>query len=91
MLISALNFCVRYTAENLMRFGAPRNTDHPEFRQPLAVDVWKSVVESLDPAAKITILSNGPLTNLASIIHLKNSSSVIQVNPMTRINLSSQV
>ncbi|XP_030534956.2 uncharacterized protein LOC115744019 isoform X2 [Rhodamnia argentea] len=68
----------RYTAENSMRFGAPRNTDHPEFRQPLAVDVWKSVVKSLDPAAKITILSNGPLTNLASIIHLKNSSSVIQ-------------
>ncbi|XP_030466976.1 nucleoside hydrolase 3-like isoform X1 [Syzygium oleosum] len=68
----------RYTAENSMRFGAPRNTDHPEFRQPLAVDVWKSVVKSLEPAAKITILSNGPLTNLASIIHLKNSSSVIQ-------------
>ncbi|KAI3407195.1 uncharacterized protein J3R85_021211, partial [Psidium guajava] len=68
----------RYTAENSMRFGAPRNTDRPEFRQPLAIDVWKSVIKSLDPAAKITILSNGPLTNLASIIHLKNSSSVIQ-------------
>ncbi|KAL5768411.1 hypothetical protein ACOSQ2_015194 [Xanthoceras sorbifolium] len=68
----------RYTAENSVEFGASRDTDHPELRQPSAVDVWKSIVESLDPGSKITILTNGPLTNLAKIIHLENSSSVIQ-------------
>ncbi|KAH9688899.1 iu nuc hydro domain-containing protein [Citrus sinensis] len=68
----------RYTAENSVRVGASQDTDHPELRQPLAVDVWKSIVESIEPGSKITILTNGPLTNLAQIIGLQNSSSVIQ-------------
>ncbi|KAK3200392.1 hypothetical protein Dsin_023807 [Dipteronia sinensis] len=68
----------RYTAENSLKSGAPRDTDHPELRLPSAVDVWKSIVESLDPGSKITILTNGPLTNLAKIIHSENSTSVIQ-------------
>ncbi|KAG5554894.1 hypothetical protein RHGRI_012453 [Rhododendron griersonianum] len=69
----------RYTAENSVKFGAPRDTDHPELRQPLALEVWKSVLKSLDSGSKITILANGPLTNLANIILSdKNTSSLIQ-------------
>uniref|UniRef100_A0A7N2LW35 Inosine/uridine-preferring nucleoside hydrolase domain-containing protein n=1 Tax=Quercus lobata TaxID=97700 RepID=A0A7N2LW35_QUELO len=69
----------RYTAENSVKYGAPRNTDHPELRQPLALEVWESVVETLDPGSKITILTNGPLTNLAKIIlSEKNTTSFIQ-------------
>ncbi|KAK3200388.1 hypothetical protein Dsin_023803 [Dipteronia sinensis] len=67
-----------YTAENTVNSGAPRDTDHPELRQPSALDVWKSIVESLDPGSKITVLTNGPLTNLAKIIHSANSTPVIQ-------------
>ncbi|XVF06174.1 hypothetical protein REPUB_Repub06bG0024800 [Reevesia pubescens] len=68
----------RYTAENSVKFGAPRDTDNPELRQPSAQDVWKSIVKSLDPRSKITILTNGPLTNLAQIILSQNASSLIQ-------------
>ncbi|KAE9455286.1 hypothetical protein C3L33_12812, partial [Rhododendron williamsianum] len=70
---------LRYTAENSVKFGAPRDTDHPELRQPLALEVWESVLKSLDSGSKITILANGPLTNLANIILSdKNTSSLIQ-------------
>ncbi|KAJ0859105.1 putative inosine/uridine-preferring nucleoside hydrolase domain, ribonucleoside hydrolase [Helianthus annuus] len=55
-------------AENSVEFGAPRNTDHPQLRQPLALEVWKSIVKSTDVGSKITILTNGPLTTLAKII-----------------------
>ncbi|KAF3655963.1 putative histidine-containing phosphotransfer protein 1-like isoform X1 [Capsicum annuum] len=58
----------RYTAENSVKFGAPRDTDHPELRQPLALEVWDSVVKSLHPGSKVTILTNGPLTNIAQIV-----------------------
>ncbi|KAH7842120.1 hypothetical protein Vadar_001712 [Vaccinium darrowii] len=69
----------RYTAENSAKFGAPLYIDHPELRQPVALEVWKSVVKSLDEGSKITILTNGPLTNLAKIVlSEKNTSSVIQ-------------
>ncbi|KAK1584599.1 hypothetical protein Q3G72_034327 [Acer saccharum] len=68
----------RYTAENTVKSGAPRDTDHPKLKQPSALNVWKSIVESMDPGSKITILTNGPLTNLAKIIHSANSTSVIQ-------------
>lgn len=64
-----------------MKYGAPRDTDNPELRQPLALEVWESVVETLDPGSKVTILTNGPLTTLASIILSKsNTSSLIQVS-----------
>ncbi|KAM0070421.1 putative inosine/uridine-preferring nucleoside hydrolase domain, ribonucleoside hydrolase [Helianthus debilis subsp. tardiflorus] len=69
----------RYTAENSVEFGAPRNTDHPQLRQPLALEVWKSIVKSTDVGSKITILTNGPLTTLAKIILADaNASSIIQ-------------
>ncbi|XP_040995399.1 uncharacterized protein LOC121241621 isoform X1 [Juglans microcarpa x Juglans regia] len=69
----------RYTAENSVKYGAPRDTDHPERRQPLALEVWKSVVKSLDQGSKVTILTNGPLTNLAKIIlSEKTTTSLIQ-------------
>ncbi|KAE8076900.1 hypothetical protein FH972_015521 [Carpinus fangiana] len=69
----------RYTAENSVKYGAPRDTDHPELRQALAMEVWESVVETLEPGSKITILTNGPLTNLAKIILTKkNTTSLIQ-------------
>ncbi|ONK78243.1 uncharacterized protein A4U43_C02F16140 [Asparagus officinalis] len=34
------NFIYRYMTENFMQYRAPRNTDHPELRQPLALEVW---------------------------------------------------
>lgn len=69
----------RYTAENSVKYGAPRDTDHPELRQPLALEIWDSIVRTLDPGSKITILTNGPLTSLAKIIQNENNtSSVIQ-------------
>ncbi|GAB4851205.1 Nucleoside hydrolase 3, variant 2 [Ancistrocladus abbreviatus] len=69
----------RYTTENSPEFGAPRETDHPELRQPSALDVWKNITKTIDPGIKITILTNGPLTTLAKIIlSAKNSSSLIQ-------------
>ncbi|CAN1130513.1 Nucleoside hydrolase 3 [Linum perenne] len=70
----------RYTAENSIAFGAPRNTDHPELRQPRAMEVWDLVVKSLEVGSKVTYLTNGPLTNLARIINSKNyNSSIIEV------------
>nr|TKW27378.1 hypothetical protein SEVIR_3G252700v2 [Setaria viridis] len=70
----------RYTAENSVKHGAPRNTDHPELRQPLAFEVWHSIKEQLDPSEKITILTNGPLTNLANIVLSdRDASSLIEV------------
>nr|GMD68316.1 uncharacterized protein LOC109168323 [Ipomoea batatas] len=70
-----------YTAENCVKYGAPRDTDHPELRQPLALQVWESVVKSLHPKSKITILTNGPLTNIAKIVGAaENMSSVIQAS-----------
>ncbi|OQU77984.1 uncharacterized protein LOC8085119 isoform X3 [Sorghum bicolor] len=69
----------RYTAENSVKYGAPRNTDHPELRQPLAFEVWQSIKEQLPPSEKITILTSGPLTNLANImLSDRNTSSVIE-------------
>jgi inosine-uridine nucleoside N-ribohydrolase len=58
----------RYTAENSVKYGAPRDTDHPELRQPLAFEIWESVTQLLNPGEKIYFLTNGPLTNLATII-----------------------
>lgn len=68
----------RYTPESSVKFGALQDTDHPELRQMSALDVWKDVVQSLDPGGKITVLANGPLTNLAQIIRWKAMSSRIQ-------------
>ncbi|KAL6493338.1 hypothetical protein OROGR_033097 [Orobanche gracilis] len=59
----------RYTAQNSVKFGAHRDTDHPELRQPLALEVWQSLKEeSLHSGSNLTILTNGPLTNVAQII-----------------------
>ncbi|KAG9136168.1 hypothetical protein Leryth_003774 [Lithospermum erythrorhizon] len=69
----------RYTAENSVEFGAPRDTDHPELRQPLALEMWKEIVESLYPEEKIYVLTNGPLTNIAKIILAgKNLTSSVE-------------
>jgi inosine-uridine nucleoside N-ribohydrolase len=63
-----------------VKFGAPRDTDHPELRQPLAMEVWESVLQTMKPASNITVLTNGPLTNLAKVLSMKNISSRIQVS-----------
>ncbi|KAJ7542809.1 hypothetical protein O6H91_09G013000 [Diphasiastrum complanatum] len=63
----------RYTAQNSVKFGAPRTTDHPELRQPLANEVLLNVFSSLNSKAGVTILSSGPLTNIATLL-LANSS-----------------
>lgn len=47
----------------------------------MAFEVWQSVKKQLDPSEKITILTNGPLTNLANIVLSdRNASSVIKVS-----------
>ncbi|KAL3648895.1 hypothetical protein CASFOL_005298 [Castilleja foliolosa] len=58
----------RYTADNSIKYGAPRDTEHPERRQARALEVWNSVTNSLDTGSRVTILTNGPLTNVAEII-----------------------
>ncbi|KAL4642714.1 hypothetical protein ACB092_02G040900 [Castanea dentata] len=62
----------RYTQDDSANDGASQ-------KQPLALEVWTSVVKTLDPGSKITILTNGPLTNLAKIIRSEeNTTSFIQ-------------
>ncbi|PNY01838.1 pyrimidine-specific ribonucleoside hydrolase rihB, partial [Trifolium pratense] len=68
----------RYTGENSVKFGAPRDTDHPELRQPLAMEVWETVLQTLKPGSNVTVLTNGPLTSLAKVVSMKNISSRIQ-------------
>jgi inosine-uridine nucleoside N-ribohydrolase len=63
-----------------VKFGAPRDTDHPELRQPLAMEVWESILQTMKPGTNITVLTNGPLTNLAKVVSVKNISSRIQVS-----------
>ncbi|XP_024012396.1 uncharacterized protein LOC18016596 [Eutrema salsugineum] len=65
----------RYTAENSMENGAPRDTNRPELRQPLALEVWKNLTKSCNGVTNITVLTNGPLTNLAKIISSEKESS----------------
>ncbi|CAD5185186.1 unnamed protein product [Musa acuminata subsp. malaccensis] len=68
-----------YTVENPVRFGALGNTDQPKLRQALALEVWQSISRALQPGEKLTVLTNGPLTNLANIIDLdKSAAEVIQ-------------
>ncbi|KAL9279932.1 putative inosine/uridine-preferring nucleoside hydrolase domain, ribonucleoside hydrolase [Arabidopsis thaliana] len=65
--------------ENSVAHGAPSDTDRPELRQPLALEVWQNLTKSVDEVSKITVLTNGPLTSLAKIISSdKNSSSIIK-------------
>ena len=53
------------------------------------MEVWESVVETLEPGSKITILTNGPLTNLAKIILTKkNTTSLIQVTGFILVLIS---
>lgn len=67
-----------------MAFGAPRDTDHPELRQPLALEVWDSVTSTLEHGSKITVLTNGPLTSLAKIIMSReNATGFIEVSWQT--------
>ncbi|KAK4759158.1 hypothetical protein SAY87_022289 [Trapa incisa] len=65
----------RFTAENSVNYGAPTITQNPELRQPRALEVWDSVVKTLTRDSKITVLVNGPLTNLADIIQPNNNAA----------------
>ncbi|XWS39086.1 hypothetical protein CRYUN_Cryun18bG0019900 [Craigia yunnanensis] len=73
-----IDFNCGYTAENSVKFKAPRDTDHPKLRQPLALEIWTSILKTLDPRSKITVLTNGPLTSLAKIITATKTASLIQ-------------
>ncbi|KAI8022712.1 Pyrimidine-specific ribonucleoside hydrolase RihA [Camellia lanceoleosa] len=53
--------------------------DSDTLSQRLALDIWKSVIKSLDPGSKITVFTNGPSTTLSQIILFENTSYVIQV------------
>ncbi|KAH1217684.1 Pyrimidine-specific ribonucleoside hydrolase RihA [Glycine max] len=68
----------RYTSENSVKFGAPQNTDHPELRQPLVMEIWESILQTMETGSKITVLTNGPLTTLAKVVSVKNISSRIE-------------
>ncbi|URE02294.1 Inosine-uridine preferring nucleoside hydrolase [Musa troglodytarum] len=65
----------RHTAEkSAVQFGAPRHGDRRALRQASALEVWQSISESLRPRhGKITVLTSGPLTNLASILDVDKS------------------
>ncbi|XP_023637200.1 uncharacterized protein LOC17882923 [Capsella rubella] len=69
-----------YIHHNSEKHGAPRDTDRPELRQPLALEVWQNILtKSVSEVSKITVLTNGPLTSLAKIISSdKTSSSLIK-------------
>lgn len=70
----------RYTAKHPVKREAPQNSQHPELGQPLAMEIWESILTTLEPGSKISVLANGPLTNLAKLITSnKNASSLIQV------------
>ncbi|CAM0955554.1 unnamed protein product [Alopecurus aequalis] len=57
----------------------PESSDDLEHRQPLAFEVWQSVRKQLGPGDKITLLTSGPLTNLANItLSDRDASSVIE-------------
>uniref|UniRef100_A0A8I7B3F2 Inosine/uridine-preferring nucleoside hydrolase domain-containing protein n=1 Tax=Hordeum vulgare subsp. vulgare TaxID=112509 RepID=A0A8I7B3F2_HORVV len=57
----------------------PESSDDPEHRQSLASEVWQSVKRQLGPGDKITLLTSGPLTNLANIsLSDSDASSVIE-------------
>lgn len=68
----------RYTANMDVKFGAIRNTDHPELRQPRAEEIWQNVSNELDPGSKVTILTTGPLTNVANFL-LSNTNSTSKI------------
>ncbi|WMV10339.1 hypothetical protein MTR67_003724 [Solanum verrucosum] len=53
----------RYTMESFVKFGAPRDTDHPKLKQPLALEVWESVVKSLDPGSKDILVVGGHINH----------------------------
>ncbi|KAH7296329.1 hypothetical protein KP509_26G019400 [Ceratopteris richardii] len=57
----------RYTAENSIKFGAPRNTNHPERRQQKAQEVIEKVLHQ-NNKRKVFFLTGGPLTNMATFL-----------------------
>ena len=64
-----------------VKFGAIRNTDHPELRQPRAQEIWQNVLNELNPGSKVRILTTGPLTNIANfLLASTNSNSKIEVS-----------
>lgn len=69
----------RYTAHNSVKYAAPRDTEHPELRQPKAQEVLQNVMNELDSGRKATILTTGPLTNIATFLSSDtNSNSKIE-------------
>ncbi|KAL0376506.1 UNVERIFIED_CONTAM: hypothetical protein Scaly_0768200 [Sesamum calycinum] len=50
-------------AENSVEFGAPRDTDHPELRQPLALEIWESVITSLESGSKDIFIVGGHISS----------------------------
>ncbi|KAK8671058.1 hypothetical protein V6N13_037667 [Hibiscus sabdariffa] len=59
---------LRYAAENSVNL----------LRQPSALEIWTSILKTMDPRSKINILTNGPLTTLANIITQTKTASLIQ-------------
>ncbi|KAK8468931.1 hypothetical protein PHAVU_006G159400 [Phaseolus vulgaris] len=59
-------------------YGLARDFPRSPKRQPLAMEIWESVLQTMEPGSKITVLTNGPLTTLAKVVSQKNISSRIQ-------------
>jgi putative flippase GtrA len=69
-----------YTVIDRIRY-TPESSNDPENRQPLAFEVWQSVRKQLGTGDKITLLTSGPLTNLANIsLSDRDASSVVEVS-----------
>ncbi|XP_076888250.1 nucleoside hydrolase 4-like [Bidens hawaiensis] len=56
---------------------SPRRYAAVNSSQPLALDVWRSLVKSINDGSRIPFLANGPLTNLGNILLSDNNSSSI--------------
>ncbi|XP_039048649.1 uncharacterized protein LOC120189434 isoform X2 [Hibiscus syriacus] len=68
----------RYTAENSVKLP----------RQPSALEIWTSILKSMDSGSKINILTNGPLTTLANIITQTKTASLIQTVFKSGLNIT---
>lgn len=64
-----------------MKYGAPRDTEHPELRQPKAQEVLQNVINGFQSGRKVTILTAGPLTNIATFL-LSNTNSSLNIEKL---------
>ena len=75
---------IRYTAENSVKYGALRNTEHPELRQPTAQEVIENILYQADEKEGVIFVTGGPLSNIAKFISSNSSlRALVKVNIIT--------